>query len=125
MKSRHKNRYFLSIILLLLTLLILGIFLEAAARVFAHFSNRFLCDTFSEPDDWFLCRLELDLGKVIEKNRSAILLDKNICDKWDAELGWVPNPNCRSVRGLVKYSTNSHGFRNSMDFRLEKSKKRI
>lgn len=100
--------------------------LEIGARIAAHFSQSFLCNTYSSPDDWFLCRLEFDLGKsYTNQNQTAIKLDQEICDKWDSELGWVPNPNCRSTRNSVKYSTNSKGFRNFGEFAIAKSRKRI
>lgn len=120
MKSAAQN-----IFLLIITILVCFILLEAGARITAHYSKNFLCDTYSNPDDWFLCRLEFDLGKSWKQNQSALRLDEEICDKWDAELGWAPNPNCRAIRNSIKYTTNSQGFRGLKEFRLEKERKRI
>ncbi len=115
-----------NIILLLAAIAVCLVLLEISARVAAHFSHSFLCDTYSNPDDWFLCRLEFDLGRSYTlQNQSAIKLDSEICDKWDLELGWVPNPSCNSTRNSIRYSTNSVGFRNSEEFKLAKSRKRI
>lgn len=118
MKSKLKQ----NIMILILSIVIFLILLEIGARVIAYFSPKFLCQTFSDPNDIFLCNLELQLAKNLEKyNQTTALATQNICDKLDFQLGWVPKPNCRTKI----YSTNSKGFRGTKEYSLEKSKKRI
>ena len=114
-----------NIILLAITIIFFLAFLEIGTRIIAHLSPKFACDAFSNPDDWFVCGLEFILPKTAdEHNQSGIILDQKICDKWDAELGWVPNPNCNSVRSSVRYTTNSQGFRGIKEFKPEKNRTR-
>lgn len=121
-----KNKIIQDIILLAVTIFVFLLFAEIATRFYAHYSPSFLCNTYSNLDDHYLCSLEFSLSKSFEAyNLQNFQFDKNICDKWDAELGWVPNPNCISIKNSVKYSTNSEGFRGAKEFSLEKKKSRV
>lgn len=111
-----------SILLLIITIAIFILFMETTARIILYFFPEAVCSTFSDPNDVFLCRLESQLSKSLERyNQSTVHYNHDICDKWDAQLGWIPKPNCRSPQ----YSTNSQGFRGTNEFKLEKNRRRI
>lgn len=111
-----------NIILLIITIIVFIIFLEIGARIMAAFSPKFLCSTYSDPNNEFLCQMEAPLSKSLERyNQTTATAYQNICDKLDTQLGWVPKPNCRTKI----YSTNSKGFRGSKEYNLTENKKRI
>ena len=108
-------------IVLLTTILILLLLLEVTFRLTSSYSDQFLCNTFSDLNDRFLCAMEKPLRSSIEENLSISTTDKDICDVWDSDLGWAPRNNCKAGT----YTTNSQGFRGTLDVLSKKTKPRI
>jgi hypothetical protein len=111
-----------NLVVLCVTLGILFLVLEIPFRLAAHFSEDFLCNTFSDLNDRFLCAMESHLKLSMEKfNQTSGKVDHDICDKWDKDLGWIPRENCRTTL----YTTNSLGFRGVREYPPLKTKPRI